>query len=158
MKKTILSILSILAGAVAATVILKKVMGKTTEAQRNRADKNSALFLMMNRWVAAKQEGKNLADYLKKMGYKTIAIYGMGHVGERLLEELRGSVIEVKYGIDRNVKDTYSDISICNMEDKMEPVDAVVVTPIVFFDEIEGQLLDKFDCPILSLGEILDEI
>lgn len=41
------------------------------------------------------------------------------------------------------------------MEDKLEPVDAVVVTAISFFDEIEEALNAKTDCPILSLEDIL---
>ena len=44
------------------------------------------------------------------------------------------------------------------MEDDLKPVDAVVVTAITFFNEIEEQLSQKMKCPIISLEEILYEV
>ena len=117
------------------------------------SEKHLALFLMMNQWVAVKQEGKNLADYFEKQGYKSIAVYGMSYAGERLLEELKGSDIQVQYGIDKNADNIYMDVNIVTMEDELKPVDAIVVTPIFFFDDIEEELSQKIDCPIISLED-----
>ena len=122
------------------------------------SEKHLALFLMMNQWVAVKQEGKNLADYFEEQGYKSIAIYGMSYAGERLLEELKGSDIRVKYGIDKNAGNIFLDVNMVTMEDELKPVDAIVVTPIFFFDDIEEELSQKIDCPIISLEDVLYEV
>ena len=45
-----------------------------------------------------------------------------------------------------------------SIDDDLEEVDAVVVTAITFFDEIEEKLSQKIDCPIISLEDILYEI
>ena len=37
-------------------------------------------------------------------------------------------------------------------------MDAVIVTAITFYEEIEEMLAEKMDCPILSLENILDVI
>lgn len=158
MKKLTLSLLSVLGGAATSAVAVRKVTGKATEVQRNMSEKHLALFLMMNQWVAVKQEGKNLADYFDKQGYKSIAIYGMSYAGERLLEELKCSDIQVQYGIDKNADNIYMDVNIVTMEDELKPVDAIVVTPIFFFDEIEEELSQKIDCPIISLEDVLYEV
>lgn len=158
MKKLTISLLSTLGGAAAAAAAVKKVTGEATEVQHNLSEKHLALFLMMNQWVAVKQEGKNLSDYFDKMGYKTIAVYGMSYAGERLVEELKSSNIQIKYGIDKNADTIYSDIDIVTVEDELEEVDAIVVTPIFFFDEIEEKLSEKMDCPIISLEDILYEV
>ncbi len=158
MKKLTLSLLSVLGGAATSAVAVRKVTGKATEVQRNMSEKHLALFLMMNQWVAVKQEGKNLADYFDKQGYKSIAIYGMSYVGERLFEELKGSNIQVQYGIDKNADNLYMDVDIVTMEDELKPVDAIIVTPIFFFDEIEEELSKKTDCPIISLEDVLYEV
>ncbi len=158
MKKLTLSLLSVLGGAATSAVAVRKVTGKATEVQRNMSEKHLALFLMMNQWVAVKQEGKNLADYFDKQGYKSIAIYGMSYVGERLFEELKGSNIQVQYGIDENADNIYMDVDIVTMEDELKPVDAIIVTPIFFFDEIEEELSKKTDCPIISLEDVLYEV
>lgn len=158
MKKPILSLLSTLGGAAAGAVAANKVAGKETKIQRDLSTKHLALFVMMNQWVAVKQEGKNLADYLEKLGYKTIAIYGLSYAGERLVEELKGSNIQIKYAIDQKADTIYSDINIVTPDDELEEVDAIVVTPITFFVEIEDKLSQKIDCPILSLEDILYDV
>ncbi len=113
---------------------------------------------MMNQWVKIKQENKSIADYLEQNGYKEIAIYGMNYVGETLLDELANSNIKVKYAIDKNADAIYSDIDVVTPDDELTEVDAVIVTAITFFDEIEEHLLDKMDCPILSMEDILYEV
>lgn len=158
MGKAIISIVSAFVGAAAGAVIVKKLTVEETEKVRTVSGKHLNLFLMMNQWVKVKQEGKNLSEYFEKNGYQKIAIYGMSYAGETLVNELKGTKTEVAYGIDRNADSIYSDLEIVSMEDDLAVVDSVVVTAITFFDEIEEQLLQKMDCPILSLEDILYEV
>lgn len=158
MRKPIISVLSALTGTIiGAGAVGKMSMGKTQKIQ-SMSDKHLALFLMMNQWVKVKQEGKNLSQYFEQNGYKKIAVYGMSYAGETLLDELKGTGIDVVYGIDKSHDLIYSDVGIVSMEDELEKVDAIVVTAITFFDEIEEQLSKKIDCPIISLEEILYEV
>lgn len=78
--------------------------------------------------------------------------------GKTLLNELQNTDIEVIYGIDKNAQNLYSDVDIVSIDDTMEDVDAIVVTAITFFDDIERQLSEKADCPILSLEDVLHEV
>lgn len=112
----------------------------------------------MNQWVQVKQEGKNLASYFETNSYKKIAIYGMSYAGETLLNELKGAIVQVAYGIDNNTEAIYSGIDILSMEDTLPSVDAVVVTAITYFDEIAEKLQEKMDCPVISLEDILYEV
>lgn len=157
MRKGIITILSTLAGAATGAGVAGKMAGKKTKTVQQYADKHLALFLMMNQWVRVKQEGKNLSSYFERNGYKRIAIYGMSYAGETLLEELRGTGIEIVYGIDQKADSLYADVDIVSLEDSLEEVDAVVVTAITFFDEIEAKLSEKVNCPVISLEDILYE-
>lgn len=158
MNKGIISVLSAFAGAAVGAVAVGKATGESIDKAQNQSSKHLALFLMMNQWVKVKQEGKNLSDYFVKKGYKKIAIYGMSYAGETLLEELKESDIEVAYGIDRKADGIYADIDIVSVDDNLEDVDAIVVTAITFFDEIEDKLSQKISCPIISLEDILYEV
>ena len=158
MNKGVAGVLGFLVGAVGGAVGTGQIVGKKVNDWQKMSDKHLALFLMMNQWVKVKQEGKNLSDYFKKNNYKTIAVYGMSYAGETLLDELKNTDICVKYGIDKNADRIYADVDIVSMEEKMEEVDAVVVTAITFFEEIEAQLSEKLDCPIISLEDILYEV
>lgn len=158
MKKPVISILSALTGAAFGAGAVGKVSSDKTKKALTMSHKHFTLFLMMNQWVKVKQEGKKLSDYFEANGYKKIAIYGMSYAGETLLEELKDTGVIVAYGIDKKADSIYSDIDVVTMADSLEEVDAVVVTAITFFEEIEEQLSEKLDCPVLSLEDILYEV
>lgn len=158
MKKVVASALSTVIGAAVGAVVTGKEAQKTVDKTQKMSDKHLALFLMMNQWVKVKQEGKNISEYFEKHGYKKIAIYGMSYAGETLIDELKGTGIEVAYAIDRNADTLYADVDIVSVEGELAPVDAVVVTAITFFDEIEEKLAEKVNCPILSLEDVLYEV
>lgn len=158
MKKGFISVLSAVTGAAIGAGAVKKVATEEKNKVKSMSDKHLALFLMMNQWVKVKQEGKNLSAYFERNNYKRIAVYGMSYAGETLIDELKGTATEVAYGIDRNANSIYADVDVISMEDDLAPVDAVVVTAITFFDEIEGELAEKIECPILSLEDVLYEI
>jgi hypothetical protein len=162
MKKAIKTAATVLASALTGAVAGATAVGKTKDEKLNKAwgysEKHLALFKMMNQWVKVKQEGKNLASYFEKDGYKKIAVYGMSYAGERLVDELKNTDIKVAYGIDKNAELLYVDVNVVTMDDDLEEVDAIVVTAITFFDEIEEKLSTKIDCPIISLEDVLYEV
>ncbi|MDE6435781.1 MAG: hypothetical protein K2L07_16345 [Lachnospiraceae bacterium] len=162
MKKGVISVLSALAGAAvgaaAGGASMNQKMGKELSKKSQMSEKHLALFLMMNQWVKVKQEGKNLSAYFEKEGFKNIAVYGMSYAGETLIDELKNTDIHVAYGIDKNAGTIYTEVDIIGMEEPFDEVDAIVVTAITFFDEIEEKLREKVSCPIVSLEDILYEI
>lgn len=158
MKKGMVVVLSTIGGAAAGFVAAGKVLGKQVTHNKKESDKHLSLFLMMNHWVKIKQAGKNLVSYFEQEGYQEIAIYGMHYAGETLAEELQGSNVKVKYGIDKNADRAYMDFDIVNPNGSLDKVDAIVVTPITFFNEIEQMLSEKVDCPIISLEDIVYQI
>ena len=158
MKKGIISLISALGGTVAGALGVNKMMEKQLSDWKKMSNKHLALFQMMNQWVRVKQEGKNLASYFEAKGYREIAIYGMSYAGETLIGELEGSNVKVSYGIDKNADSIYEDVEMLSMENVLPSVDAVVVTAVTFFDEIEEKLSMKLDCPIISLEDILYEM
>lgn len=119
------------------------------------ANKNYVLFRLMNQWVKVKQEGRNLSEYFRQCGYKKIAIYGMGYIGETLLNELKGTETEVLYGIDRNASSTYANIDVVSLSDEFKPVDAIVVTVIDSFEMVSERVQEKINCPILSIIDVV---
>lgn len=150
--------LSVITGMAGGAVIATRNGKKEINRIRQISDKHLALYLMMVKWVEIKQEGKRLADYFYKRGYSSIAIYGMNYVGKRLLRELRDSNVEVRYGIDQRAEEIYADINIVTADEKLSDVDAIVVTPVYFFDEIKNKLSMASNYPVISLEDILYEI
>ncbi len=157
MKKGGVAVLSTLIGAVAGAAAVGKVQGKTINQKAEKVDKFKGYYNMLNQWLVIKQEGKSLEKYFTDNGYKTIAIYGMGEMGNRLYDELKGTSVTVKYAVDKNAASTYSELDVIDPEDDYEEVDAIVVSAIFAFDEIEEMLSDKVDFPVVSLEDVVYE-
>lgn len=149
------NIILLLLGFVSGGFFGRKITLSKLNESKKYSDKHLLLFLMMNQWVKIKQDGIDISKYFEQKNYKRIAIYGMSYVGQTLLKELEKTEIKVVYGIDRNVDNIYTNIDIFSLEEPLEKVDAIVVTAITFFDEIEKELHRKMDCPIISLEDIL---
>lgn len=111
----------------------------------------------LDKWLCIKEDGKSILDYLYELKCDSIAIYGYGILGRHLLTELENSDLVVKYIIDRKLVGKVKDIEVVKPEDNLPAVDAIIVTPVWDFNEIEGYLSSKCDCKILSLAEILNE-
>lgn len=158
MKKILIRLVIFVSGSCLGGVLVKLYYKQLLEREKNYSQKHLSLFLMMNQWVEIKQQGKNICTYFENMHLDNIAIYGMSYVGEALVNELKGSKIAVKYAIDRNAKNIQSNLNLVTPEEKLEKVDAIVITAIRSFDEIEKELNSKIDCPIISLESILFEV
>ena len=158
MKKGIIAVLSAAAGAGAAAAAVQKKRVQDVEAKKSLSDKHLKMFKMMDRWVGIKQEGRNLAEYFVANGYQRIIVFGMHYAGERLVEELKNTDIQVVCGIDRNAQSILADVDVITKEDLIPEADVVIVSAISFFDEIESEMRDKVNCPIISLEDIVYEL
>lgn len=106
--------------------------------------------------LALKQRKASIADFLTKQSIYSIGIYGFQYLGQRIMDELEGTEIFVRYIIDRdhsfrNVKKPLKYIS-----DILDPVDAIVVTPIFEFYNIKRILEEKFKGKIISIEDIIN--
>lgn len=158
MGKGTIAVFSTLIGAAAGALGVNYLKEKEVEKKKVKVDKFKGYYNMLNQWLILKQEGKCLCEYFKANNYKVIAIYGMGEMGSRLYDELKNSDITVKYAVDKNAASTYSELEVIEPENEFEEVDAIVVTATFAFDEIETELRDKVDFPIISLEDVVYEI
>lgn len=158
MGKKIGYMLSFLAGAGLAGICLLKLQQGSIDRWKGLAEKNRGLFLLMDQWVRVRQDGRKLEEYFIRNSYKRIAVYGMGYVGRRLVEELKDSEIETVYGIDRNAANIYSEIKVVTMDEELANVDVVVVTLVDDFDQVSDLLSKELRCPVIAIEDIVNEI
>lgn len=162
MKKAVSKAISVLAGgvagAVAASAATGSMMGKKLKEKDEWFKKVVSYYHMYDRWLSIRQQGKSLVEWFEKNHYKTVAIYGIKELGERLYDELKDSGIEVKYIIDKKADELFADVDIITPDQELEPVDAIVVTATFYFDEIDETLSEKVEYPIVSLEDIIYEV
>ena len=156
--RAVSTLTSVAAGAVAGGIAARSVSSKKIYQMAEGHEKVHELYMAFDQWLRIRQEGKTLVEYFEKNGYKTVAIYGMKELGERLYDELEGSDIKVCYVIDKNADQIYADVDVVTPDEKLAPVAVIVVTALYYFDEIEELLSDKVDYPVVSLEDILYEV
>lgn len=110
---------------------------------------------VLNQWLKMKQEHKSIIDFFEKHNIKKIAIYGMGELGKRLYDELESTSIEVTYFLDRNEGAFYKQLERKNVDDKVDDVDAIIVTVLHCFNEIEEQLYVADGVKVVSLQDVI---
>lgn len=112
--------------------------------------------LLLQHWIEALYLGHRVADYFIEEGYQNIAIYGMGDLANRLMDDFNKSSLNVVYGIDQDVAGT-----VCKIENIYSPdmelpcVDAIVITPFYVFDEIYSLLKKRTSAKIISIEEVI---
>jgi len=108
------------------------------------------------KWLALKIAEKTLADFLIKMNYKNVAVYGYGVMGNYFINDLKNTEVIVDYVIDRDDKYSYNGQKIYKPTDSLPKTSAIVVTVIGEYERIKEKLKSKINVPILSLEDILD--
>lgn len=157
MKKSIIALLGGITGAVAGGIFAGKACSKKIEIKTDKINKFKSYYNMLNLWLILKQQGKTLEQYFADNGYKTIAIYGMGEMGNRLYDELKGSSIRIAYVIDQEAG-RYTEIASRSPKDQLDDVDVIVVTAVFAFEEIKNNIRTKASCPIVSLEDIVNGV
>ncbi len=154
--KVLMMVVGLASAAVAGSVVTVKKM-KVVGVKKN---KFRLYYDTTNQWLMLKNAGKGVENYFSNNGYKTMAIYGMGELGNRLYEELRGSdKVEVKYAVDKKSGYLYEgDLRILLPDNELELVDVIVVTPVSDFEEVQKTLSEKINCPIISLEDVVFEL
>lgn len=112
---------------------------------------NSSMDIMMN------ERPEYIRRELSHMGLKNIAIYGAGRFGKLLQVCLEGSGIEIKYCIDTNAENVdMGNLYVYYPEEDLPIVDAIVVTPFYYFEEIKANLMKSVNYRIINLSSLID--
>lgn len=130
---------------------------KEAKDQEKMKERNREQYLLLVQWLKLRQSGRSICNYIAEKGYKTVAIYGMGINGERVLQELKDSEIEVLYGIDKKADGIVSEIEVLGADADFPETDAIIVSEPAYMETIMKLLKTKVTCPVVSLEEAIYE-
>lgn len=127
------------------------------EIYEELAEKHFRMFLLMNKWLIVKQNGKSILEFFYNKKIFNIAIYGVSYIGERLLYELNNKKIHVQYLIDKEEKkELCTKIPMYTPYQKLPRVDAIIITAINDFDKIKATLKICNQVLVISFEDIID--
>ena len=144
--------------AIIILLVIIRYLKKKLRNESTKTNKYTELYILMTQWMEAKQNGQSIAAWLKENNYRTVAIYGVYLIGERLYAELLDEGINVLYGIDGKSRVYIEGIKIYKPTDKLPEADAIIVTAVSDFEAIREKLQDKVTAKIYSMKDILNEV
>lgn len=118
-------------------------------------DKFKKMFFVYNTWIALENQGKQIGDFMRKNNYRTVAIYGYGHLGRQLFGRLKKEEIEVSYLADQNAAYITEGIPAYTLNDKLPETDVVIVTLVEKEERVIQQLCSKTKARIWTIKQLL---
>lgn len=123
-----------------------------------REKKMRFMFHSAVRWLTAVQDGKSISSYLRKRGYHSVSIYGMGYFGKLLYEELLLNGFTIRYVIDSRKSDLETMINYVTPKDTLEEVDAIIVSVVYESEDIIQTLKCKGKFEVIGLQTMIEEL
>lgn len=126
-----------------------------------QAEKYRIFYELTYEWAYGAMAGKNIAGWIAKNGYRTVAIYGLGALGQMAYSDLcRCKDIRIKYGLDRRDNIGIRELKTYRIENCPEPVELIIVTAITSYEEIKAEIKEKLDfpCKLISLMQLVEEM
>lgn len=143
-----------------ATDIRNDMLSVLTDEIRsleNTISRYRGYWKTLNAWLVLKEQNKSIASYFKKNRYRSIAVYGLGMLGKHLIEELKGSGICIKYGIDKEITNLL-DFPVYSIQDQLSEVDVIVITVGYEFEKMKEACESKLKCDVVLLEKVIEEV
>lgn len=98
-----------------------------------------------------------LKNYLKQNEIDTMAVYGYGYYGKRFIKCVKECCVKVSYVIDKDAAAfVQNEREVKTLEDELDRVDLIVITPILDYEVIKEKLNAKADMKCISLDEFCE--
>ena len=114
-------------------------------------------YTILDKWLSLKEQNIKIQDYLYSQNCYSVAIYGYSILAKHLIQELKNSLINIEYIIDRNKKNISSDISVYHPEENLPEVDIIIITATFSSGSVFSCLYEKGFYNVISLEEIIME-
>lgn len=124
------------------------------------SDRNKKKFDLMCQWMKLKIQGVSLMEFFRDRGFQSVAIYGMGEIGQLLYDELAvENAAFIQYAIDQSGKRYVESLPTYCLDKDLPKVDAIVITPVLITDQLEEQIYETLgECVTFVFEELLYEL
>ncbi len=119
-----------------------------------RVQKGLLMTEVYDRWLKLHIEGRSIGQYFKKRNCESIAIYGYGKLGKRLLQECTNCGIQVSCMIDKAAEPA-GGVPVIKPGRDMPKQDLIVVTAVYAYASVKRELMSYGCEDVVSLEEII---
>lgn len=123
-------------------------------------DRNKKKFDLMCQWMKLKIQGISLMEFFQDRRLQSIAIYGMGEIGQLMYDELAlENEALIRYAIDQTGMRYVDSLPTYRLDKDLPKVDAIVITPVLITDQLEEDIYGTMgECVTFVFEELLYEL
>ena len=154
-------LVDILFGGMAGSAVTAYICGKKHEKAKHICDRNKYYLDLVSTWLSNKNAGKSMQKFLINKDIKSIAIYGVGTMGELFYEEVENTEIVVRCFVDKSAGEGFTGadgIPVITMKKLALQTlpDAVIITPMAYYDNIVKDIESSgIKTKVFSLEEMI---
>lgn len=148
--KVFLSVASFIVLPIISAYSFGIVVGKNKDRIISKYKK---YYKLMIQWSELSAE--NIAEYFRSQDIKVVGIYGKADMGQKLYRQLKATGINTACFIERTAGVSNCGIPTYPLDNIDVNMDAIVVTPIMEYQQIKSELLEKTSCQIISLEDVI---
>lgn len=125
---------------------------------QNVVNRFEIFYHILNQWLSIRQKNRTLVSYFEDNFITEVAVYGMGALGERLIDELEDTPIRISFAIDRMAENKKAEgLTVYGLDETNYPdTELLIVTPVHDYWGIVELLQDRINAPIVSLEDIVE--
>lgn len=114
-------------------------------------------YSFYRKWFELLLQNIGLKGYFEEKNYENVGIYGLGDIGQHLLELLQGEGVHVSQIIDR--KEIHAKCIAYHKPENVEACDVIVITPMTDQENICRSLRKVgFSGELVHISDIIDDI
>lgn len=138
----------------------EKIWGvSNTSFVRNDNTRMITEYPILMKWLVLYEKNRSIDKFFYKKGIRSVALYGLGFWGVRILKALIKSDIEVKCVIDKRARFLNSAgcgdlLKIINLHEQLPDVDCILIAPVYGAEELKNIISKHYDCDIYDLNDI----
>lgn len=130
---------------------------KVTIEEYKKQAKDTHYLHLLDKWMLLRENGFSVAEWIKKQGWKNIAVYGYGILGKHLCNDLCSHGIVIEYIIDQLGKQLHTNYKVYLPSDILPDTEVIIVSATYDYEKIYTNLDAKGNFKIVSLEGILYE-
>lgn len=121
-------------------------------------EKFKRMFWLVNKWFALRQYNIGIQNHKLWDEKKKIAVYGLGEIGKRLIDELDCLNNKVEYVVDMRADSLFADFPIFSPKEFLPPADLMIITVINDSEKVTELMKEKFTGKIITLETMVDDL
>ncbi len=133
-------------------------MKKMAERFNDGSETKIAVIELITKLYVKRINGVTLSEVLERENIKTIAIYGVGRLGQIITEDLSNSKIKICYIIDREAEDFFGEYKVLRVNDNLQYVDMVIDTTVDGISKNEKMILHEKGIKYKRINNIVDKM